>query len=266
MWVVSLAALTTFLILIWSGIISPTKPLPTSAQNTGTDVMERLRAVETKVRILEGQVHSLKTKMARIEQASLPTSGPTPTVPPNVVPAGSVLFVHVERGNVRMGPGTNYGIIGSVQSGQIIEKPLDRKNGWYRFCCVDGDKPGWVAGSLVTVRNQSDITNWERARSKAVEISAESLMRNIHSHKGKHVYYRADVFQSLPDGMLVNIDRTDQHNTTVRLLYNHLPTRILEEDHIEFVAVVQGPYTYQTANRGSITVPLLRVMEVRVLE
>ena len=53
---------------------------------------------------------------------------------------------------------------------------------------------------------------------------------------------------------------------TVRLLYNHLPTRILEEDRIEFVAVVQGPYTYQTANRGSITIPLLRVVEVRVLE
>lgn len=99
--------------------------------------------------------------------ASLSTMAPVPTLAPlstmELLPTVAisdinvVLVVKVEWGNVRAGPGVNHDIIGLVKAGDVIDKPLGQHdNGWYRFCCVDGDKPGWVAPSLVRVQQQSD--------------------------------------------------------------------------------------------------------------
>ena len=96
---------------------------------------------------------------------SAPEPTPTSAVDLNPVPAGSVLVVQVERGNVRAGPGTNHPVIGSVKEGDIIDKLLGRhNNGWYRFCCVDGNKPGWVAGSLVVERRAETAAPTSRSQ------------------------------------------------------------------------------------------------------
>jgi hypothetical protein len=177
-----------------------------------------------------------------------------------------VLIVTAARGNVRSGPGTNHGVIGSVKEGDILEGPVQEQAGWYQFCCVNDDQLGWISGTLVTVTSRDDLTTWDRVRPEAVEISGEDLIRNINSHKGKIVYYKATVFQSLTDGMLVSIDNTVPQYRTVRLFYDHESLRVLKKDRIEFVAQVLGPYTYQTAQRGALTVPALHVIAVRLLE
>jgi len=129
----------------------------TSAPTQDQELNARVLSLETEVNRLKEQVSSLDAKINRLAAgpAATPTvaSTATPTYHLNPVPDGIVLVVQVERGNVRAGPGTNHPVIGSVKEGDIIDKTFGRHNsGWYRFCCTDGNKPGWVAGSLVVER------------------------------------------------------------------------------------------------------------------
>ena len=90
----------------------------------------------------EAQVHRSQKATA----TPIPTAIPTPTR----ITIDKVLVVHVELGNVRTGPGMNYDIIGNVQAGDRLDEVVDESGGWYRFCCLDGDTPGWLHSSLVT--------------------------------------------------------------------------------------------------------------------
>ena len=90
----------------------------------------------------EAQVHRSQKATA----TPIPTAIPTPTR----ITIDKVLVVHVELGNVRTGPGMNYDIIGNVQAGDRLDEVVEESGGWYRFCCLDGDRPGWLHSSLVT--------------------------------------------------------------------------------------------------------------------
>ena len=203
------------------------------------------------------------TRQAGTQSQAQPTkinAAPTHTPTPQ-----TVLVVYAAIGNVRSGPGTNFGIISSVKNGDILEGPTQEKSGWYEFCCVNDGKPGWISGSLVTVQNKADLSAWDNARSQSKSISGEDLMRNIDEMVGSLVYYRGRVIQSLPDGILVTIE-DDDYGNPVWVLYDHAPLRILEGDRVDFIGEVIGPYTYTTSGRGSLTVPLLENVEVRLLE
>ena len=88
----------------------------------------------------------------QVSGSQMETASPTPTaIPtPTRVTIGKVLVVHVQLGNVRTGPGMDYDIIGKVQEGDRLVEVVDESDGWYRFCCVDGDTLGWLHSSLVT--------------------------------------------------------------------------------------------------------------------
>ncbi len=88
---------------------------------------------------------------AQVQRSQMETASPTPTpVPiPTRITIDKVLVVHVELGNVRTGPGMNYDIIGNVQAGDRLDEVVEESGGWYRFCCLDGDTPGWLHSSLV---------------------------------------------------------------------------------------------------------------------
>ena len=89
---------------------------------------------------------------AQVHRSQKATATPTPTaIPtPTRITIDKVLVVHVELGNVRTGPGMNYDIIGNVQAGDRLVEVVEESSGWYRFCCLDGDTPGWLHSSLVT--------------------------------------------------------------------------------------------------------------------
>ena len=91
-------------------------------------------------------------KEAQVHRSQKETASPTPTaIPtPTRITIDKVLVVHVELGNVRTGPGMNYDIIGNVQAGDRLDEVVEESGGWYRFCCLDGDRPGWLHSSLVT--------------------------------------------------------------------------------------------------------------------
>ncbi len=145
------------ILIIFSIPIISTTGWGTTAPTQNRALEDRISSLETQVEKLKKQVDSLSSKVNKLTAGSTVTpttvSTATPTHQLNPVPAGSVLVVVVERGNVRAGPGTNHPIIGSVKAGDTIDKPHGRhNNGWYRFCCVDDNKYGWVAGSLVVER------------------------------------------------------------------------------------------------------------------
>ena len=160
----SWAAFTVILGLLVSPIVfsisgwrPPASPATSPYQSTQQNLTNRVLTLENKVRRLENTVRTQGITLNSLTTTTNPTPEPTPDIQLNPVPTDSVLVVQVERGNVRSGPGTSYPVIGTVQAGQIIENVLGRHdNGWYQFCCVDGDTPGWLAGSLVVLRSRAE--------------------------------------------------------------------------------------------------------------
>lgn len=151
-----------------------------NAQNSQPDLDERVKALETRslannraIRSLRGEIRNLKATLTVV-----PTVPPAPTSTPTRTPSDKVLIVTAARGNVRSGPGTNHGVIGSVKEGDILEGPVQEQAGWYQFCCVNDDQLGWISGTLVTVTSRDDLTTWDRVRPEAVEISGEDLIKS----------------------------------------------------------------------------------------
>jgi polysaccharide biosynthesis protein PslG len=62
----------------------------------------------------------------------------------------------VQAGNLRTGPGTAYGRVGTVKPGQQFEVTGKHSaGGWWQIAQVDG-KPAWIAASLVRVHGPLD--------------------------------------------------------------------------------------------------------------
>jgi formylglycine-generating enzyme required for sulfatase activity len=71
----------------------------------------------------------------------------------------SVLFVHVlvDDLNVRSGPGTNYGRLGKVYTGDVLElRGYSDDKAWCQVCCING-ATGWIV-------NRSDYVTIEEAQ------------------------------------------------------------------------------------------------------
>jgi hypothetical protein len=80
------------------------------------------------------------------EPTALPTDTPAPATARFTVTGGNAI-------NVRRGPGTSFGIVGTVNNGMVFD--IQGKNpagDWYQFCCVNGEQ-GWIYGPLIQVEN-----------------------------------------------------------------------------------------------------------------
>jgi hypothetical protein len=84
------------------------------------------------------------------EPAPEPTATPTPE-------AKAAFVVSQEIVNIRQGPGTTYGIVGSVNSGTNLEIIGKNDAGdWWQVCCVNGE-PGWIFGQLGSASNTESV-------------------------------------------------------------------------------------------------------------
>lgn len=233
------------------------------------DLASTVEALTERVEAMETRLAPTATPTITSTPVGTPTKRPTPTVTPTPVPTAdpdSVIVVQVARGNVRSGPGTQHAILAVVESGDILQGPIQERAGWYQFCCVNEGETAWISSTLVTVQSRQELSEWETARSSAVEIDNDDLLRNIEAHVGKRVYYRAYVVQALSDEVLVIPEDAERVQEAIWLIYQNTSPRLITEDHVEFVAEVIDLYTYETVGRGALTVPLLRVIEVRVIE
>jgi uncharacterized protein YraI len=83
---------------------------------------------------------------AAVAQTPVPvTATPTPTP----MPAGPYATIQTVT-NVRTGPGTSYGIISTLQTGeQVALTGRNTPGDWWQVCCVAGHS-GWIYGNLAT--------------------------------------------------------------------------------------------------------------------
>lgn len=233
------------------------------------DLASTVKELAERVEELETQVAPTATPTITSTPISTPTVTTTPTVTPTPAPTAdpdSVIVVEAARGNVRSGPGTQHDIVSVVESGDILQGPIQESSGWYQFCCVNEGETAWISGTLVSVQSREELTEWETARAAAVEIDTEDLLRNIEAHVGKLVYFKAYVFQSLENVVLVFEGEDGDSLDVIYLVYENTSPRLIAEDKIEFVAEVIDLYTYETSGRGALTVPLLSVVELRIIE
>ena len=154
------------------------------------DLASTVEELAERVKELETRVAPTATPTKTATPIITPTTTPTHTVTPTPIPTAdpdSVIVVQIARGNVRSGPGTQYDIVAVVESGDILQGPIQETSGWYQFCCVNEGETAWISSTLVTVQSREELSEWEAARSAAVEIDNEDLLRNMETHVGKRL-------------------------------------------------------------------------------
>ena len=86
------------------------------------------------------------------ESAPVTASAPTATAAPQ-----AKLTVKEQAINVRSGPGTTFGLVGSAEANQSFEIIAKNEAGdWWQICCVNGQQ-GWVFGELAQVENTGAV-------------------------------------------------------------------------------------------------------------
>ena len=87
-----------------------------------------------------------------------PADPPEPEAPPtDTPPPPAQLSVSSDIVNVRQGPGTSFGLVGSAEQGtQLSITGKNEQGDWWQICCVNGE-PGWVYGELVDAQNTESV-------------------------------------------------------------------------------------------------------------
>jgi hypothetical protein len=84
--------------------------------------------------------------------AETPTPEPTATAAPQ-----AKLIVAQDAVNVRLGPGTDYGLAGDASTGQTFDITGKNQAGdWWQFCCINGQQ-AWIFAQLVTTENADSV-------------------------------------------------------------------------------------------------------------
>lgn len=105
---------------------------------------------------------------------------------------------------------------------------------------------------------------------EAVSVSYSNLFRNIEEYLGDYVVFRGKVLQvgqTQPGEYLLLVYVTERDfgswDDVIRVDYEG--SRILEDDVIEFVGIVDEPWTYTTALGSSNTVPWVHAIRTRIV-
>lgn len=87
-----------------------------------------------------------------------PTVAPTEVVTPTATAAAQAkLTVNDQVVNVRNGPGTEYGLVGSAEANQTFDIIAKNQAGdWWQICCVNGQQ-AWIFGQLARTENADAV-------------------------------------------------------------------------------------------------------------
>ena len=92
-----------------------------------------------------------------VEEESTPEEAPE-EAPPTDTPVSTAKFIVTEPlVNVRLGPGTNYGLAGTVEAQQAFDIVGKTSAGdWWQLCCVNGQEV-WIFGQLGQTENAETV-------------------------------------------------------------------------------------------------------------
>ena len=109
---------------------------------------------------------------------------------------------------------------------------------------------------------------FEEWKESAEEIPYRTLFRYAEDNVGKRVFYRGEVVQVIEDQgdfqLRVNVTPGEYGfwEDTVFLRHDDAPVRILEDDIIAFVGIMNGTLTYESAMGGKVTIPDITVVSL----
>ena len=115
----------------------------------------------------------------------------------------------------------------------------------------------------------SPTPTFEELKADSELVPYNNLFRNNEEHIGKRVWYQAQVVQVIEKGrdkyeLRVDVTRGDYFwENTVFLFYSG--SRLLEEDIIEFVGIVEELVTYEAIFGNDVTIPAIRVIDSRLV-
>ncbi len=120
----------------------------------------------------------------------------------------------------------------------------------------------------ILTRPAEPLLSFEEWKSQSYIVSYQTLFRNIEDYKGAIVYFRGQVNQAMDNGggfyiLKVAVTPGAYGYWDDDVLLSYQGSRILEKDHIEFIARVVGPYTYSTVLGAARTVPSMVVIGLR---
>lgn len=129
---------------------------PPAAESTTAPSVQSAQVITLAAAVPAGPVTVAGGTTTTTAPASSPVSGTAvvtaPAAAATAVPAAS-LVVADDQVNVRLGPGTEFGLVGAVDKGMRFDiKGRNQDKTWWLVCCVNG-KEGWVFGQLATVTN-----------------------------------------------------------------------------------------------------------------
>jgi len=98
------------------------------------------------------------TQVIAIELAAAPAASEAPAAEFSPTPAPTPkLTVNENAVNVRLGPGTNYGVAGAVNQGeQFTIVGRDQNKDWWQICCVNG-KEVWISDDLTSESDEGAV-------------------------------------------------------------------------------------------------------------
>lgn len=92
-----------------------------------------------------------------VTQSTTATQPVTVTQPTATTAPKAQLIVNNQAINVRSGPGTEYGLVGSAEANQTFDLIAKNQAGdWWQICCVNGQQ-GWVFSQLARVENAEAV-------------------------------------------------------------------------------------------------------------
>jgi hypothetical protein len=114
------------------------------------------------------------------------------------------------------------------------------------------------------------LLTWAQLQARALKIGYAELFRHNEKYVGRTVYFKGEIIQVVDGGdgtydLRVNVTHGEYgfYSDTVYLHYSG--ERLLDDDIIDFVGIVDGVITYTSVLGGEITIPELTIVRARIL-
>ncbi|MDE0144068.1 MAG: hypothetical protein OXN19_21570 [Caldilineaceae bacterium] len=109
---------------------------------------------------------------------------------------------------------------------------------------------------------------WNIWLETAKQIPYKELFRYAESHVGEKIYFRAKIRHVIENNgdfiLLAHVTpiTTIVWDDSIYLNYNNAPIRVLEDDIVHFVGIMEGLYTYTSTRGDNVTVPSITVLKL----
>ena len=112
--------------------------------------------------------------------------------------------------------------------------------------------------------------NWNDLVASSHVIPRDDLMRYHKDYIDKYVYFEGFAIQVLGDEnalfVLMTVVEGEDFREDVYLAYKSPPIRVMKYDWIELVGRSAGLYTYNSVGAGPITLPLIEVVQLKIVD